>query len=508
MLVNVNIKNGNDEHRVYVPWGTRLSEVLEKYGDGFYLPCGGKAKCLRCRVRAEGKVSAPSNIEFKAFTTEELAQGYRLACVSRAEGDMVLEYHPSTFYNISIDGERQKVKVNPFFSKYGVAVDIGTTTICASLFSAKGLIDSFAMKNPQVSFGLDVISRIECAISGKGEMLKELVCSALQEIIIKLAKGAKIETGEIDAAIITGNTTMLYLLVGQNPEALAHAPFIADRLFGEFIPSTLLFDDPQLNESIRVYLPHCISSFVGADITTSILASGLYKKDNNSLLVDIGTNGEIVLWHDQCLYICSTAAGPAFEGGELSCGVAGIEGAVDHVWLEDGKVEYSILGKYKVSGICGSGIVDAIAVMLKLGIIDETGAFKDKSEFIIDKNVFVNQADVRKIQLAKSAIRAGMETLLILTELNWESIDTLYIAGGFGNFLNLDSASEIGLIPSSVLKRTRVIGNSALSGASMMLLQKDLLKTTGEIVAKAREISLEKSNIFSEQFIEQIYFNM
>lgn len=507
MLIDVKILHNNVEQLVQVPRGTLLSDVLERNGPGFELPCGGKLICRRCQVQVTGEVSVPTEVELATFTPQELAQGFRLACATRAEGDVTIEYSTSSMYNIAIKGEGQELVADPLFQRYGIAVDIGTTTICVSLFDADGLIDSTAMKNPQAFYGLDVISRIESALAGKGEALQNAVCSAIKELLNSLLANSEIGSEEIDAAIITGNTTMLYLLVGQNPETLSHAPFIADRLFGEYVPAELLFGDLKINDDLKVYLPHCIAAFVGADITTAILASGICENNEKSLLVDIGTNGEMALWHDRCLYACSTAAGPAFEGGELSCGVPGIKGAIDHIWLENDNVEYSSLAGYSPIGICGSGIVDALSVMLKLEVIDETGAFQEGSQFDIAENVHVNQVDVRKMQLAKSAIRAGMETLIHIAGLDWQDIDHLYIAGGFGSYLNLESAADIGLIPPSVLNRTKVIGNAALTGASMMLLQQGLIETTEKLIENTQVVSLEKDPVFMEQYIENMLFS-
>ena len=240
----------------------------------------------------------------------------------------------------------------------------------------------------------------------------------------------------LDALVLTGNTTMLYLLTGRNPEPLSHAPFVADCLFD--MESRVL--------ERNAYLPPCMNAFVGADISCAVLAAGQCDKDAVSLLVDIGTNGEIALWKDGTLYVASTAAGPAFEGAGISCGCASLRGAIDRVWLQDGQLRAHTIGEQRAVGICGSGLIDAVAMLLEKGEIDETGATESERLELRD-GIALLPKDIRAVQLAKAAIAAGIETLMQSAGVGPEHIETLYIAGGFGSHLDVRSAAAIGLFP-------------------------------------------------------------
>jgi len=503
MPVTIKIGWGYKEQTVQAESGVLLSNVLR--GNGPYdLPCGGKTLCRRCRIRASGRLSPLTDIELETFSLHELQNGLRLACLTYAEGDAELFPDPADIA-IMDKGVTADYSFNPLYEKYGIIADIGTTTVCMRLYGCSGLIGSTSLKNPQTAFGADIISRIEHSLAGKGAELSGTILNALTDMASKLAYAAGIDGSQIDAAVLTGNTTMLYLLSGYSPKALSRAPFDADKLFGDYTPALHLL--PKLNKNASVYIPRCMSAFVGADITMALLASGLCDKPKTGIMVDIGTNAEIALWHKEKLQACSTAAGPAFEGAGLSCGVYGVDGAVDHIWLDNGSVRYSTINGKKPIGICGSGIADALSVMLESEIIDETGAFEDEDDFRISEYVHVSQKDVRKLQLSKAAVRAGMETLLQMSGITWDEVSVLYIAGGFGSYLNLNSAAHIGLIPEQMLSRTKVIGNAALSGASMLLQNKGFIEKSRILASNAQTIQLDRNPVFSELYIDWMMFN-
>jgi len=504
MPITVRIHWGYEEQNVHAEPGDLLSDILRQNGS-FDLPCGGKSLCRRCRIRAKGSLSPLTEIERESFSHDEIQNGLRLACLTSAEGDAELFAEFLEKISIMDKGAASDFIFNPIFSKYGIAADIGTTTVCIRLYALSGLIGSLSVKNPQTAYGADVISRIEHFLAGNGEGLTNSIRKALSEMADKLAKNAGINIGQIDAAILTGNTTMLYLLTGNSPKELSRAPFNADMLFGEYIHSPIIL--PELDEKASVYLPRCMSAFVGADITMALLASGLCDKPETGILSDIGTNAEIALWHQEKLYVSSAAAGPAFEGSGLSCGVYGINGAVDHVWRENGNLKYSTINDKPPAGICGSGIVDALSVMLESEIIDETGAFNTGSDFKIAQNAFVNQKDVRKLQLSKAAVRAGMETLLQTAGIGWNDVGVVYIAGGFGSYLDLNSAAHIGLIPAETLTKARVIGNGALTGASMLLQNKSFFEKSRSLAECAQIVQLDRNPIFSELYMDWMMFN-
>ena len=256
---------------------------------------------------------------------------------------------------------------------------------------------------------------------------------------------------------------------------------------------------------IPVYYPPCMNAFVGADITCAVLDSGMTEKPGIHLLCDIGTNGEIALWKEGTLYVTSTAAGPAFEGAGISCGCSSIPGAIDRVWLENGQVKIHTIADKEACGVCGSGLIDAIAVFLELERIDETG-FAEEGDLSLTENVSLIPADVRAVQLAKGAIAAGIRTLLEEAKVSEEEIDTLFIAGGFGSHLNVASAAAIGLIPPNLQKKVRVLGNAALSGAAKILLDKQEMARAEKTAQCARHVNLGGSSRFNQHFMEAMLF--
>jgi len=503
MSIEIKIDWGFKKQTVQVEPGELLSNVLRENGT-YDLPCAGKAICRQCRVVAKGHLSPLTDIEMESFSQEDLKNGLRLACLARAEGDVELTVEQESDMAIMDTGATFDYGKDPFFSQYGIVADIGTTTVCVRLFSHVGMIGSLSMKNPQTSFGADVISRIEHCLAGNGEDLANAIRSALSEMATKLAAAANIDVKQIDAAVLTGNTTMLYLLTGSSPVTLSRVPFDADRLFGEHIKASDLI--PAMDSQATVYLPRCMSAFVGADVAMALLASGLCEQSETGFLVDIGTNAEIAFWHKGKLQACSTAAGPAFEGAGLSCGVYGIDGAVDHVWMDNGEINFSTINSKPPIGICGSGITDALSVMLNEEIFDETGAFEDEDDFVIAKNVYVGQKDIRKLQLTKAAVRAGLETLLQTAGIGWDDVKVLYIAGGFGSYLNLNSAAHIGLIPPEILPRTKVLGNAALIGTTMLLQNRAFIEKSSLLAGSVETVQLDNNPVFSDLYIDWMMF--
>ena len=496
-MATVTIEN----QRYLVERGTLLSDVIGPH-HSLELPCAGQGKCGKCRVTAAGQLSAVSKIEEKFLSAQELKQGIRLACCTRVEGDCEVILPQQGKNVICTDGQMPQFEKKPFFQNFGAAIDIGTTTLAARIYSKDGLLGQVSGKNPQGRYGADVISRIGQALEGKGREIALCIRNAIAELLEELAKQADICVEEIDFLVITGNTAMLYLLTATDPDCLSHAPFTANQLFGEIrsgkdlgLPCT----------QAKVYLPRCMSAFVGADLTTALLASGLWNSAKTSLLVDIGTNGEMILCHEGHFYCCSTAAGPAFEGAGLSMGMAGKEGAVDHVAVIEGRLVPHVLGNGEPRGLCGSGIVDALAAFLETEILDESGLLEEEPA-VVAGEVAVTQKDVRMVQLAKSAICAGIRTLVKSRGLSLKQIETLSVAGGFGSYLNLENAGKIGLIPSELVKESEVLGNAALMGAAMILLNSDFAEQSYQMACRAETIDLTVSPIFNEYYMEEMFF--
>ena len=471
------------------------------------LPCGGHGKCGKCKAIEKGEVSPISDKERQALSDSEIAAGVRLLCCTFAEGDCEIVHLDSTSGDLVLmEGKALDQPLDPLFSRYGVALDIGTTTMAARLYAANGtVLADHGMLNPQSVYGADVISRIEAAMGGDAHPLALAVRGAIDEILTVLAQSAGIPAREIDALVVTGNTAMLYLLTETDVEPLSHAPFHVERLFGEVLRADAL-GLTALQGDASVYLPACIAAFVGADTVCALLASDICETGKTVLLADIGTNGEMALVHQGTLTVCSTAAGPAFEGVGISMGMRGAIGAIDRVRVENGALVAHVIGEGAPIGICGSGLVDTIACLLETEAVDETGYMED-DEAQIAAPVVLTQQDVRMVQLAKSAICAGLQTLLKTAGVDVSEVESLVLAGGFGSYLDAKNAGRIGLIPAELAQKTAVIGNAALDGASMILLDKSASARADRIAKSAKVKELSADPVFSEFYMMGMMFS-
>ena len=490
------------------PAGTVLGDLMQAGGHG-HMPCGGHGKCGKCRVTVVGEVSDPTEDEKRALTPDELAEGIRLACRVTVLGDCTVTTAEQGRGQIVTHGafpaSMSGKTFNPSWSGYGVAIDIGTTTLAARLYGREGkLLSETSRLNPQSAWGADVISRMEAAMAGNGGKIAQITRRALDGMLTELAEAASVEASDIGAVVITGNTVMLHLLAETNVEPLTHAPFAAERLFGEVLTAKEL-GLTALPPDAPVYLPPCIAAFIGADTVTATLASDLREIPETALLCDIGTNGEMVLWHEGTLYACSTAAGPAFEGAGISMGMSGRVGAIDRVWVRDGSIEAHVIGEGDPVGLCGSGLVDAVAALLDTELLDETGYLEDDPVEIAEP-VTIIQEDIRAVQLAKSAIHAGMRTLIHTARLDPDEVATLYIAGGFGSYLDVTNAGKIGLLPEELTDRVTVLGNAALTGAAMLLLCEELRAVCERLAKDTRIVELATNPVFVSEYMERMMF--
>jgi len=447
-----------------------LRDVLTMGGFSVLSPCGGKGTCGKCTVLREDGTEI-------------------LSCRTVLEGDLTV-FLP--------DAEDARIETSDMLAErmdgYGAAVDIGTTSVVCKVFAPDGAcVGERSCLNPQRAFASDVIGRIDAALHGKGELLQRQINDCVQALLNEAGKGHSVQT-----LVATGNTAMLYLLTGRSPASIARAPFVSETLFGETVSIG----------GVEAYLPPCMDAFVGADMTCAVLASGMTDKREVALLCDIGTNGELALWKDGTLYVTSTAAGPAFEGAEISSGCGGIVGAIDRVYAANGRVYAHTIGDMPAVGICGSGLIDAIAAFLQTEQIDETGAMED-DVLVLAANggeVTLTQGDVRAVQLAKAAVAAGIERLLAHAQVRAEEVETVYLAGGFGNRLSVESAVTIGLLPRACLHKTVPIGNAALAGATMLLAGTEAKQKAAQIARLSRHVPLGGNEAFNEAFVEHMMF--
>ena len=418
----------------------------------------------------------------------------------------------------------------------GVAFDIGTTTVVGYLVdleTGKQLAVS-SLLNPQTRYGDDVVSRIDHAERAPDglETLQREIIGALNAIMAATASQAGVETEDIVAITVVGNTTMQHLLLGISPGALAQSPYVpavtdAVCLSAEVLGLTSYPD------AVVWALPS-IAGWVGADTVGVLLATGTHLQDELALAIDIGTNGEMVMGSRERVVACSTAAGPAFEGAHLSCGMRAADGAIDSVSI-DGAVHWHTIGESAPRGVCGSGLVDLVAEMLRAGLIDATGMMQPvealaaagqpalaervaqngrQRSFTLataeegagGRPVVVSQRDVRELQLAKGAIRAGIEILLRELSVTSEDVRVIYLAGAFGNYIKPESALAIGLMPRFPNARIVPVGNAAGSGARMALLSRDVLAEAFRLVGEVDYLELSGRPDFQDRFAEAMVF--
>lgn len=482
-------QNGTSRRLEFVP-PQPLDALLQQADCQLRHPCGGRGQCGKCAVELRGKVSEPS--------AQERLRGLRLSCQAVILGDAVVTL-PDTENGLQIEtnGRVCVSSGTPMAGRLGLSVDIGTTTLAVRLYDLKSgsLLAACSALNPQTSVAADVMGRIDAALHGQLPLLQQQILRAVDALLQEACRNAGRPASEADILLLTGNTTMLYLLTGRDPVSLARAPFQADTLFGA---DTVLLDR-------RAYLPLCMNAFVGADITCAVLASRMCTRNETALLCDIGTNGEIALWHSGTLYVTSTAAGPAFEGAGISCGCGSVRGAIDRVHAGQGQLCIHTIADAPPVGICGSGLIDAVAALLSLDEISPTGAIAPGG-IPLGGSVRLLPADIRAVQLAKAAIAAGIALLLHHAQIDADAVSRLYVAGGFGSHLDLQSAAAIGLLPQALVPRAVVLGNAALAGASELLLDQTLLADTQAIVRRSQHVPLAGDPLFNDTYIENMLF--
>lgn len=493
--MNMTITSASGIRTVAIEPGMPLSDILHREDPSFAMPCAGNHTCGKCRVQVEGAVTPMDESERRLLSGEDQANGIRLACFCRVCGDVSVRLNDAGASKIIAWNKTAAFEHTE--TGFGIAVDIGTTTVAMQLFeraSGRVLAERLA-ENRQRGYGADVISRIEACKTSGLDTLSDLIADQLEEMAAACLAEAGLDT--IDEAVVTGNSTMLHLYEGLDPASLAVVPFDVQSYFGCMSRRTLA--------GAPVYLPRCIGAYVGADIICAILASGMVHKGGVELLADIGTNGEMALLHNGKLLCCSTAAGPAFEGAGLSQGMPAAPGAIRAVQQTDGAITYKTVQDKPAIGVCGSGILDALRVMLETKIIDDSG-YLDEDYEIDGSGVTIIQKDVRQIQLAKSAICAGVITLLEEEGIDAADVAQFCIAGGFGSSMDYTSACAIGLFPAALRDKTEFIGNGALGGAAMLLMNRSLREYSESLAENATELSLSASAAFMDYYVDCMSF--
>ncbi|MBQ3108167.1 MAG: DUF4445 domain-containing protein [Clostridia bacterium] len=500
------IINGEERREYPVNQGDSLLDALQKAGVDISFPCAGNHTCGKCRVLAEGVLSAMEEGEKKLLA--DAPKGTRLACFVQIMGDCsVILAEKAKGERIASDFTADDTALEPIYDGgYGAAFDIGTTTVVGYLFRADSK-EPIAVKggmNRQQAYGADVLSRIVHCNENGVETLRDAIRGQITEILAELCVAAGIAHEEMRGIVITGNTTMMHILAGLPPKSLALAPFTPLSLFDQWTDLSL-----EGFEGLKAYIPRCISSYVGADITCSILASGIAQKSENILLVDIGTNGEMALQTPTRMVCCSTAAGPAFEGAGISAGSSAKAGAINTVAYRDGKIRYTTIDDAPAKSLCGSGLIDAIAAFLDAGLISVSGRIAKEYGGALpigDSGISLTQSDIRQLQLAKAAIRAGMDTLLHTCGIEYEDLSRIIFCGGFGSFIDPHSAANIGLIEAQFADRTIAIGNAAGTGAGQILQSRAQFEEARKIAEAAETVELSADAYFSKRYIDCMAF--
>lgn len=516
--MKVTIYNNSEPHTVDVAEGENLYSAIKRVPHiNFNAPCGGKHTCGKCKVTARGELSQITDTESKYLTQTELDSGIRLACHTTVIGDCEIWLIGSEQMSIQVDGLRSDVSdLTPVSgpdglpTRWGVAIDIGTTTVAVYLCDLeKGMIASTdAFVNPQRAYGADVITRLGYIIDNQpagSQTLRAILLNALNDSIIRLCTRHKVNADEIGAAAIAGNTVMEHIAAGQDARGIANAPFTVSTLFGYGIPA--LEAGLAINPDASVYYMPCFAAYVGGDIASGLVAAGVDESQGITLFIDVGTNGEMGLGDKTGICLCATAAGPAFEGAHIECGMAGVDGAINEVWVDGGELRYKVIGGGKAQGICGSGLIDATAAMLELGILDETGRLEENFYLDREHEIFVSPKDIRELQLAKAAVCGGILTLLDDAGLTASDITRVALAGGFGAHINRRSACRIGLIPPELEEKIVVAGNTAGMGAVSYLMcysaRERVSKVNGPL---SRYLELSCNDFFMDAYIEQMMF--
>ena len=465
--------------------GVNLLDALKENGIYPDAPCGGNGTCGKCTMLVNG--------------TEVLA------CKTVVDRDMT-GVLPQAEIRILQESFCAEQSIDPLRDGYLLAFDIGTTSVVCVLLDGKtgAELAQSSVLNPQVAYGADVITRIQQAVQGKLAFLTQLIRHAMTDLTQTVCDDAGISPKKVGVVSVVGNPAMQQLFLGICPENLSEIPFVPALTEAKAVSCKEIL--PICSEAQLLIVPD-IAGFIGADTIGCLLATKLYEDDALTLLVDIGTNGEMVLGNRDGMIACATAAGPALEGANIQFGMRAAEGAIDHVWTEDGKILCSVIGDGAAKGICGSGLVDAVAVGLQLGLINKRGRIlSDDHVLPLTEKIYLTQEDIRQVQLAKGAIYAGITLLAKQLGVEIEEIQKVQLAGAFGSFLNPENACRIGLLPEALLQKIEAVGNAALSGAKMLACNKKLLPFTRNLVERTGFLELASLPSFPRIFAKAMLF--
>ncbi|MGA2285645.1 MAG: ASKHA domain-containing protein [Dehalococcoidia bacterium] len=524
---------------VQVAIGTSLLNAFRSAGIAIDSECGGRGTCGECRVRFLEGAPPPTVEDAALLSPDDLAAGWRLACLTFLAADCRVAIPQRVAHArraririlteaaapaARIEGKRR--------AGYGIAVDVGTTTVvCYLMDLSKALqlgVDSFA--NPQSAFGPDVVSRIAYAHRGPQELreLQRRLVSHLEKSFASLCRGAGVSPDAVSMITVVGNMTMMHLLRGVDPWPLGVAPY--EPVFTQLPPFAAREIGFKRFAACELQVLPGVGGHVGSDIVAGVLGLDLARQPGLSLFIDLGTNGEVVLASRRILAGASCAAGPAFEGVHIASGMPALPGAIERVDDEDGRLQLETIDGAAPAGLCGSGLIDAVALLLRRGLILPSGRFlapskapdtlpddlrhrlrEDAGErrFLLvegDSDVAITQQDIREVQLAKAAVRATIDLLLRESALEPEAIDAVFVAGGFGSSLRAESILTLGIVPEGVRGQIHAAGNTAGLGAKLALVYPDRMREAHRLAKRMRHVELVSREDFRQAFAESMTF--
>ncbi len=466
-----------------VPDGISISEASIRAGVRIGLPCGGRGRCGRCIVIVNEK-------RLKACQTQ-VADGMEIVIPKEDIGKVIAAADDSV-----IDTE----DISPLSKGLGLAVDIGTTTVAIEIIDLSNGNSVFKGSdlNQQRLRGEDVLARIEYAGEGGTDELHDLVIKTINDII----DSSDIDFEKITSAYIAGNTAMIHLFLDVDPTPIRYPPFnpvVADaEITGE--QSGL-----HVNKDAKVVCMPSVSSYVGGDITSDIVFSGMDDGEKISLLIDVGTNGEVALGNSDMQMCCSSSAGPAFEGSQMTSGMLAKDGAIDGIRITDGEVRYTVIGNTEPKGICGSAVIDVVAELFKNGLIDKRGNFTERSgckdRFVIAKDVVITQSEIKDVIMTKAAVYSATRSMVRNLGITYDDVEKIFIAGGFGNFINMESAITIGLFPDVDREKYVYLGNASLAGAKRALLSSQFRDRISSVFPKMTYLDLSSDHVFYDEYM-------
>lgn len=498
-MIELKVHHQDEIKTIITEGNASLLEILRENGYEIFTPCGGNGTCGKCKVWQKGEGSITSCVH---YVTESM----EIILPDKKEAQILVEQHIHTLSLPFSPGPSSFLSYLP----HGVALDLGTTSLVFYLVNlvTGSIVETRAVLNPQAQFGGDVISRISYSSEKEGGLheLQKVILNSINEQLDHFTEFAGITKDELVKITVSGNTTMLHLLLGVDPLSIALAPFKPGFTDEQILKGKEL--DLHCHEEGEIKIMPSISAYVGADIVSGMASIKSDDERKNYLFMDLGTNGELALVTQEGILCCATAAGPALEGARISCGMGAMEGAIS-AYDDDG---YTVIGDDSATGICGSGLIDVVAHLVENKLVNGEGLLEE--EFLVvpaeqsenGKPISITQQDIREVQLAKSAIAAGVNILVKEAGLSFDEIDAVFLAGGFGNYINKESAMKIGLISPEFKNKIIALGNTSGTGAVLALKSTQFDEVINDLLKRTKYIELSGHDDFTLDFAMNMMF--